>query len=174
MSISDDMGETWTYRATEFPRISSCQRQVVMRLREGPLLLVSFTDTLLKRKQLRGIAITDAAARRRRVFGMFAALSMDEGKSWPIKRLMTDDGPVRTMRTHDGRTFTMSPTTAEPSGYLAATQTPDGIIHLLSSYLYYRFNLTWLQTPAPAFWFRSANSRPAPAGWTRTDPAVPG
>ena len=105
---------------------------------------------------------------------MFAALSMDEGKSWPIKRLMTDDGPARTMRTHDGRTFTMSPTTAEPSGYLAATQTPDGIIHLLSSYLYYRFNLTWLQTPAPAFWFRSANSRPAPAGWTRTDPAVPG
>ena len=45
----------------------------------------------------------------------------------------------------------MSPATAESSGYLAAAQTPDGIIHLVSSYLYYRFSPTWLQTPAPAF-----------------------
>ena len=33
----------------------------------------------------------------------------------------------------------------EPAGYLAATQTPDGTIHLLSSRLHYRFNLAWLR-----------------------------
>jgi hypothetical protein len=34
---------------------------------------------------------------------------------------------------------------AEPKGYLAATQTPDNVIHLISSNLYYRFNIAWLQ-----------------------------
>lgn len=33
---------------------------------------------------------------------------------------------------------------AEPKGYLACTQTPDGMIHLVSSALYYRFNLAWM------------------------------
>jgi len=42
----------------------------------------------------------------------------------------------------------MDATHAEPMGYLAATQTPDGIIHLASSALYYRFNLAWLKQPS--------------------------
>ena len=29
-----------------------------------------------------------------------------------------------------------------------ATQTPDGLIHLITSNLHYRFNLKWLETPA--------------------------
>ncbi len=37
-----------------------------------------------------------------------------------------------------------TPTEAEHEGYLAATQSPDGVIHLISSRLYYRFNLAWL------------------------------
>ena len=32
-----------------------------------------------------------------------------------------------------------------PAGYLAITQTPDGVIHLISSRLHYRFNLAWLK-----------------------------
>ena len=39
--------------------------------------------------------------------------------------------------------FTMDATHAEPKGYLAARQTPDGIIHLISSGIHYRFNLPW-------------------------------
>ena len=39
---------------------------------------------------------------------------------------------------------------AEPLGYLAATQSPDGTIHLLSSGLHYRFNLPWLLTKPSA------------------------
>ncbi|HCZ02599.1 MAG TPA: hypothetical protein DHV39_04180, partial [Verrucomicrobiales bacterium] len=40
--------------------------------------------------------------------------------------------------------FTATPTRAEHAGYLAATQTPDNVIHLISSRLHYRFNLPWL------------------------------
>jgi hypothetical protein len=43
--------------------------------------------------------------------------------------------------------FRATPTRAEHAGYLAATQTPDGVIHLISSRLHYRFNLAWLKTP---------------------------
>jgi hypothetical protein len=70
-----------------------------MRLNEGPLLLVSFD---------RG--------------EIFAALSLDEGASWPVRKPLDD-----------GR-----------RGYLAAVQTPDNLIHLITSRLYYRFNLAWL------------------------------
>ena len=44
--------------------------------------------------------------------------------------------------------FEAAPTQAEPKGYLAATQTPDGMIHLISSRLQYRFNQAWIETPA--------------------------
>jgi len=38
----------------------------------------------------------------------------------------------------------MTRTQAEPKGYLSATQTPDGVIHVCSSRLYYAFNLVWI------------------------------
>src|SRR5690606_26274661 len=44
ISISDDLGKTWTYSASEFPPISSGQRLILRRLNEGVLLFVSFTD----------------------------------------------------------------------------------------------------------------------------------
>ncbi|MDE6050745.1 MAG: glycoside hydrolase, partial [Paramuribaculum sp.] len=76
--------------------------------------------------------------------GMFAALSFDEGLTWPVRRLITD-GKERPL---DGGAWTgqflMTETTAEPKGYLAATQTPDNTIHILSSRLHYRINLPWL------------------------------
>ncbi len=140
MSISKDMGQSWTYSASEFPPLSGGQRLVLRRLQEGPILLVSFTD----RKE--GMVIRDPAGAERRVFGMFAALSFDEGRSWPVKRLLTDGGPARELD-GGGNTgkFVMDATHAEPRGYLAATQTPDGLIHLISSKQHYVFNLAWLQ-----------------------------
>jgi hypothetical protein len=81
---------------------------------------------------------------------MFAALSFDEGGSWPVRKLVTAGGPARYL---DGgawtRRFLMDAAHAEPKGYLAATQAPDGMIHLLSSALHYRFNLAWLTQPMP-------------------------
>ena len=44
----------------------------------------------------------------------------------------------------------MDPTHAEPLGYLAGMQTPDGVFHLISSGLHYQFNLAWVQEPLPA------------------------
>ena len=42
--------------------------------------------------------------------------------------------------------FPLSETRAEPSGYLAATQTRDGRIQLITSKNHYVFNLAWLKT----------------------------
>ena len=122
VSFSSDMGQTWTYHASGFPPIGSGQRLVLMRLREGPILLVSF----------------DAA-------GMFASLSCDEGGTWTAPKTLTDgSGLVLEGGAWTG-SFTLDDTHSEPKGYLAATQTPDGIIHLVSSRNHYRFNLRWLE-----------------------------
>jgi len=143
-SVSRDMGRTWTYSASEFPPISGGQRLVLRRLIEGPILLVSFTNPKT------GMLIRDAAGKQRRVYGMFAALSFDEGRTWPIKKLITAGGPSRRLD-GGGNTgyFIMDDNHAEPRGYLAATQTPNGLIHLISSKLYYVFNLAWLKEPMP-------------------------
>jgi len=142
MSVSDDLGQNWTYAASPFPGISGGQRLVVLRLAEGPILFCSFA----KRS-----TITDASGTERPVSGLFAALSTDEGKTWSIKRPITDDGPPRPV---DGGgntgSFTMSHSSAEPRGYLSICQTPDGLIHLISSKQHYTFNLAWLNTAAPA------------------------
>jgi hypothetical protein len=154
VSVSRDLGQTWTYAASEFPPINGGQRLVLMRLREGPILFISFTDSSEKRDDphwpsVEGLSFEDAAGRAFRFYGMFAALSFDEGASWPVRKPVTPvafgGDPVREV---DGggwtSTFVLDATHAEPMGYLAATQSPDGMIHLISSALYYRFNLAWL------------------------------
>ena len=140
MSLSKDMGQTWTYLPTEFPPIGGGQRLVIRRLQEGPILLVSFTNPG------QGMSLPDAAGKLRQMYGMFAAISFDEGKTWPVKRLITAGGPPKKID-GGGNTgwFTMDQTHAEPKGYLAITQAPNGLIHLISSKLHYAFNLGWLK-----------------------------
>ena len=149
VSHSADLGKTWTYSATPFPPLGSGQRLVLMRLREGPLMLVSFTCTDGRNRRTRGMEFPRADGTTFRGFGMFAAISEDDGKTWPVRKLITPgegdfDGGAWTGK------FTATPDNAEHAGYLAATQTPDGTIHLLSSALHYRFNLPWIKTGAPA------------------------
>jgi len=137
-SLSADMGRTWTYSASEFPPIGGGQRLQLVRLQEGPLLFVSFArDTMIR----------DVTGNERPVNGLFAALSHDEGETWPVKRLISDDGPGRSVETMDGRPFTMDAERAEPRGYLSVCQARNGVIHLISSRQHYAFNLAWLQTP---------------------------
>jgi len=80
--------------------------------------------------------------------GLFAALSYDEGRTWDIRRLITAGGPPRRVD-GGGNTgvFTMSDTSAEPKGYMSIHQSPDNVIHLISSKQYYAFNLAWLRRP---------------------------
>ena len=151
MSISKDMGKTWTYYASEFPPIDGGQRLVFMRLNEGPLLLISFTDHPLRMPEAeRGMIFPDREGNNYRGYGLYAAVSYDEGKTWPVKRLLTDG----TTRFLDGgawtKHFLMDATHAEPRGYMAATQSPDNLIHLVSSRLYYCFNLAWITDGRPA------------------------
>lgn len=142
MSVSGDLGENWTYSASPFPPIGGGQRLVVLRLREGPILFCSFG---------REVRFVDAAGNEQVGSGLFAALSTDEGQSWEIKRLVTDDGPPRALDGggNTGR-FTMSALSAEPRGYLSICQAANGVIHLISSKQHYAFNLAWLRTPPPA------------------------
>lgn len=121
-SISTDKGKTWTYSLTDWPLIGSGQRQVLLRLQEGPIMMATFMSN-----------------------GMTIFLSEDEGATWSSGKLLTD-GKTRNL---DGGAFTgnftMDATHAEPKGYFCATQTPDGTIHLLSSRIHYRFNLAWIK-----------------------------
>jgi hypothetical protein len=126
-SVSADLGKTWSRTASVFPPIGGGQRLVHMRLKEGPLLFASFASK-----------------------GLFAALSFDEGETWPVRRLVSDDGPGREVETTDGKPFTLSLENAEPRGYLSICQAADGVIHLISSRQHYAFNLAWLKTPPPA------------------------
>jgi len=151
-SISVDMGKSWTYSASPFPPIGGNQRPVLRRLDEGPLLFVSFTHDYFgyrrSGKKPKGLVVHDSEGNPQTVYGMFAALSFDEGKTWPVKKPITPGGPARMM--HDvvlSGSFLLDATHAEPRGYLAATETPDGLIHLISSGLHYRFNLQWLRQP---------------------------
>jgi hypothetical protein len=49
----------------------------------------------------------------------------------------------------DKNVFKLSDTRAEHNGYLAAVQTRDGRIHLITSKNHYVFNLAWLTQPPP-------------------------
>ncbi|MBX3177587.1 MAG: exo-alpha-sialidase [Candidatus Hydrogenedentes bacterium] len=149
-SISSDSGETWTYSASPFPPIWSGQRLVLYRLSEGPLLLVSFTDFGRLDQERTGLEFTNARGETAMGYGMYAALSYDDGETWPVRKLVTPGGPAQALEGGAWTgTFTMDDHHAEPRGYLAATQTPDGVIHLISSRLHYRFNRKWIETPQP-------------------------
>jgi len=147
MSISDDMGESWTYHPGPFPPIGGGQRLVLMRLREGSLFLASFTGD---RQEQAPMGITDASGCKRPVTGLFGAVSFDEGETWPHIRLISDDGPGREVETTNGHPFTIGFDSAEPGGYMAACQSPDELVHLISSKQHYAFNLSWLRTSPPS------------------------
>jgi sulfatase modifying factor 1 len=145
MSISKDMGKSWTYYPSEFLPVYAGQRLILRRLNEGGILLVSFTHhPREKNEERKGMLFKNKAGKDYRGYGMFAAVSFDEGKTWPVKKLITD----AQTRYLDGGGWTgifeMNAGNAEPMGYLAATQTPDNLIHVISSNIHYRFNLPWL------------------------------
>ncbi len=151
LSISANMGKTWTYHASEFNPIGGGQRLVLRRLNEGPLLLISFTNHPSEKNPERtGMIFKDSEGNNFKGYGMFAALSFDEGKTWPVKKLLVD-GKSRFLNGGAWTgAFKMDAEHAEPRGYLAATETPDDMIHLISSAIYYEFNLKWLMQPAIA------------------------
>jgi hypothetical protein len=163
-SLSCDGGRTWTYSPSEFPVIDSGQRPSMFRLREGPILLISFTGKttipahcqianfnlpLKLAQSISGMQFMNEDGQEYTGYGLYAAVSYDEGQSWPTRKLITPGGSPQVMfgGAHHHH-FVLDDTHAEPGGYTYATQTPDGVIHVIGSNLYYRFNLKWLETPA--------------------------
>jgi formylglycine-generating enzyme required for sulfatase activity len=133
VSTSSDLGETWQWGVSEFPVVSNVQRPAMLRLKEGPIVLCSFTDQWREWKNRKGLTFKSAAGDYTG-YGLFAAVSYDEGKTWPARRLLAPEGK----------------NTADGYGYLAATQSRDGNIQLITSQNHYAFNLAWIKTLAPA------------------------
>jgi len=163
MSVSSDGGKTWSYSASEFGVVTAGQRITMRRLREGPILLCAFTDRLLAEKaeenanvglnvtkskvrpesERDGMMVSDGKGGQKKGFGLFAALSWDDGKTWPVRRLLVPEEGVSEGGAN-GLTQKINSTFAEASGYLSVDQALDGKIHLVSSRNYYAFNYPWL------------------------------
>ncbi len=104
--VSKDMGESWQGADTPFPGIGGGQKATVLKLASGALLLCSI-DT---RKALVG-------------GGTFAALSLDDGATWPHIHKVEGVG-----------------------GYMALAQASNGMIYLFGSRLgCAAFNEAWLR-----------------------------
>jgi len=159
ISISTDGGKTWSYSVSEFPGITSGQRFTLKRLKEGPLLLCTFTDDLAyhdekgrvtrgrSEKERQGMPFRQPDGSMKTGYGLFAALSYDDGATWPVRRLVTSVGPKEAavvIQGTDGSKTMMDAHHGELNGYLGSCQGADGRIHLISSRNYYVFNLAWL------------------------------
>ena len=143
MSISADLGKTWEYFPSPFTGVGGGQKPVLKRLKEGPLLLCAYGN-----ESPEPVQITDSAGKKHTINGLYAAVSYDDGRTWPHIRVVADR--ARKIKAMNGREGEISPIQGERKGYLAATQARDGVIHLISSRQHYAFNLKWLQTPTPA------------------------
>ena len=165
MRTSDDSGASWTP-----PRVINHDRSmwnphVVMRSREGHLIVTSdynFDQPMWGRI----IVSRDGGESWReppgKIHGQHCGIvQLDDGRlmavgrdNWNAEHVATPGLglPISTSDDGGGNTgrFISDATFAEPRGYLQATQTPDGVIHLVSSRLHYQFNLAWLKTPTPA------------------------
>jgi formylglycine-generating enzyme len=105
-AVSKDLGETFTMVETIFPGIGTGQKAAVLKLRSGAVLLCSIDRT---RKLVGG--------------GTFAALSLDDGKTWPHVRKIEGTG-----------------------GYMALAQGDNGVIFLNGSQLQIvAFNEAWVK-----------------------------
>ena len=142
MSISSDAGKSWEVTAGPFPPVHTGQRLVLLRLREGPILFVAFANE--------GLKITDRSGAKRTIHGLYCAVSEDECRTWSNFRSVSDDADERLVETMDGFFRPMGRSRSELAGYCCATQSADGIIHLLSSRNHYEFNLAWLREKPPA------------------------
>lgn len=142
-SSSVDLGQTFVVEFMDFDSIGRRQRAVVVNIADGPIILCSFAHSM---------HLADGSGRLAEGSGLYAAVSYDDGKTWPIKRLVTI--PEGTQVLDGGRrrgAITIDRTHAEPEGYLAAVEGRDGTVHLVTSRNHYMFNLAWLEEAAEHF-----------------------
>jgi hypothetical protein len=140
-NISRDWGKTWEKKTqAPFPYLSSNQRGCLRRLASGKLLFVSD-------HQARESQQPEGYTRR----GCLIAISADEGKTWHIKTLpetLPHEGRVINAK----RKWTNAKHDDGTVGYVTVTQTPNGIIHVLTAMnhpcLHFEFNEAWVYSDA--------------------------
>jgi hypothetical protein len=143
-SISTDMGKTWEASASSFPPLTGGQRAALIRLKEGPLFFASFAKDIHNPEPT-----PDGVRPPRHVAKLFGAVSLDEGKTWPVRRVISDCKGDHQVDTIDGGPVLMNANNSEPLGYLSVCQGLDNVIHLISSINHYAFNLAWLEAEPP-------------------------
>jgi len=137
---SSDFGKTWSApEKTPFAALGSNQRPKILRLADGRLFFAGDFQNI------RMITSPPPDAIKER--GSYVALSDDEGQNWKIKRLAL--APP-----HNGWTGTPPPKNGKPQhghgtlGYCDAVQTPDGLIHLMTSKgkpsMHFAMNEAWI------------------------------
>jgi len=143
-SISADMGRTWQASASPLPPITGGQRAVLIRLKEGPLFFASFVRDIHNFEP-----VPEGTRPPRHISSLFGAVSFDDGKTWPVRRIISDCKPDHPVDTIDGAPVLMNANNSEPLGYLSVCQSADGVIQLISSRNHYAFNLAWLKAAPP-------------------------
>ncbi len=128
--VSHDGGKTWEKSKTVFPALANNQRPSLLRLQSGRLFFAGdFQD--IRGQQPSGVT-------RR---GSYVALSEDDGNNWRVKRLIGTQ-PHETLGALNG---------ADTLGYSAASQAPNGMIHLITSMnqpcLHFELNEAWILAP---------------------------
>ncbi|MHC4500987.1 MAG: exo-alpha-sialidase, partial [Planctomycetota bacterium] len=143
-SISSDMGKTWQAGPSIFQPLTGGQRAALIRLKEGPLFFASFAKDINKLE-----STPDGVRPPRHVSSIFGAVSFDDGKTWPVRRVISGVDYDRAVDTIDNAPVLMNAHNSEPLAYLSVCQGLDGVIHLISSTNHYAFNLAWLKSLAP-------------------------
>jgi sulfatase modifying factor 1 len=104
---SKDWGDTWEAKTTPFPGIGVGQKIAAMRLSSGAILLCSQDNKK---------TLVDGG-------GTYAALSLDDGKTWPHVRKVEGVG-----------------------GYMSVAQAPNGVIYLFGTRMgCTAFNEAWVR-----------------------------
>ncbi len=129
-AISTDRGDSWEVSKTPFPTMTSGQRPCVIRLQSGRLFYCGDFQTKLGK---RPPGATDDQ------WGSFVAYSEDEGETWNIKKLWGTQHKKQDPTLLGG---------SHTLGYSVCRQSPDGLIHIITSNnrpcLHLCFNEAWL------------------------------
>jgi len=137
---SSDFGKTWTApEKTPFAALGSNQRPKILRLADGRLFFAGDFQNIRM--------LTVPPPDDIKEHGSYVALSDDEGRTWKIKRLAL-------ATPHNGWTGKPPAGNGKPQhgygtlGYCDATQTPDGLIHLMTSKgspsMHFAMNEAWI------------------------------
>lgn len=144
MSISRDLGKSWSVRKTPFPAVGpSGQKAAFLRLASGRLFAAAdYLNT-----EGKGIpGISDKSA--------WVALSEDQGMTWHRKTLPGVRPSYQYETPHVAHDI---PGVLKDGtiGYAMAVQAPNGIIHLLSSKNYpsqhWEMNEAWILSPSTEY-----------------------